>query len=139
MALKHNGSICGVYRSQYVTNIYMTDSEAGVVGQGYYLASGRWTKSAATAAVEAICYKATTLGTNVLGYMELIGPGDIIEADYTGTADAAFLPGLTVAVLDANGANVASATVTGGHLRILNKDALNLKVNMIATKNFISN
>jgi hypothetical protein len=138
MALKHNGSICGEYRSQYVTNIYMTDSEAGVVGQGYYLASGRWTKSATTAAVEAICYKATALGTNVLGYMELIGPGDIIEADYTGTADAAFLPGLTVAVLDANGANVASATVTGGHLRILTKDVLNLKVNMIANKNFIS-
>ena len=43
--------------------------------------------------------------------------------------------GLKLAVLDANGANVASATVTGGHLRILKKDATNLKVQVIASKN----
>lgn len=138
MALDLIGSIYGDYHSKYVTNIYMTDNEAGVVGQAYYLSSGRWTKSATTAATEAICYKATTGGTDVLGYMELVKPGDVIEADYTGSANAAFLPGLTVAVLDANGANVNSATVSGGHLRILTKDATNLKVTMVANKNFAS-
>jgi len=135
MALKIIGSILGNYHGKFVDDIYMTDSEAAVVGQGYYLASQRWTKSATTAAIEAVCIKAATAGTDVLAVMELVKPGDIIEADYTGTADAAFLPGLKLAVLDANGANVASATVTGGCLRILKKDAVNLKVQVIASKN----
>ena len=135
MALKIIGSILGNYHGKIVDDLYMTDSEAAVVGQGYYLASGRWTKSAAAAAVEAVCLKAADAGTDVVAVMELVKPGDIIEADYTGTANAAFLPGLKLAVLDANGANVASATVTGGHLRILIKDAVNLKVQMIAGKN----
>jgi len=135
MALKIIGSILGMYHGKFVDDIYMTDSEAAVVGQGYYLSSQRWTKSATTAAVEAICVKAATAGTDVLAVMELVKPGDIIEADYTGTPNAAFLPGLKVAVLDADGANVASATVTGGHLRILIKDTANTKVQMIASKN----
>ena len=135
MALKIIGSILGNYHGKFVEDLYMTDTEAAVVGQGYYLASGRWTKSATTAAVEAVCVKAAAAGTDVLAVMELVKPGDIIEADYTGTANAAFLPGLKLAVLDANGANVDSATVTGGHLRILKKDAVNLKVQVIASKN----
>jgi len=134
MALTIIGSIMG-YEPKIISDLYMTDSEAAVVGSGYYLSSGRWTKAAAAAAVEAVCLKAADAGTDVLAVMELVKPGDIIEADYTGTADAAFLPGLKLAVLDANGANVASATVTGGHLRILKKDAVNLKVQMIAGKN----
>lgn len=135
MALKIIGSILGNYHGKFVDDIYMTNSEAAVVGQGYYLASQRWTKSATTAAVEAVCIKAAAAGTDVLAVMELVKPGDIIEADYTGTPDAAFLPGLKLAVLDADGANVNAATVTGGHLRILKKDAENLKVQVIASKN----
>ena len=134
MALTIIGSIMG-YEPKIISDLYMTDSEAAVVGSGYYLSSGRWTKAAAAAAVEAVCLKAADAGTDVLAVMELVKPGDIIEADYTGTPNAAFLPGLKLAVLDANGANVASATVTGGHLRILKKDAVNLKVQMIAGKN----
>jgi len=135
MALRIIGSILGNYHGKFVEDLYMTDSEAAVVGQGYYLSSQRWTKSATTAAVEAVCIKAATAGTDVLAVMELVKPGDIIEADYTGTPDAAFLPGLKLAVLDSNGANVASATVTGGHLRILKKDTANTKVQVIASKN----
>lgn len=139
MALKVIGSVFGNYHAKnIVKDIYMTDSEAAVEGQAYYLSSGRWTKSATTAAVEAICLKSADAGTDVLPVMEMVKPGDLIEADYTGTADAAFLPGLTVGVLDANGANVDAATVTGGHLRILTKDAVNKKVTMVANKNFVS-
>jgi len=136
MALRVIGTMVGTYHQRVVSNIYMTDSEAAVAGQGYYIASGRFTKAATTSAVQAVCLKSMDAGTNVLTVMELVKAGDIIEADYTGTADAAFLPGLTLAVLDANGANVASATVTGGHLRLLEKDATTLKVRMIAGKNF---
>lgn len=138
MALKVNGSMIGNYHPVIVDDIYMTNSEAAVAGQGYYLASGRWTKSATTAAVEAVCLKSEDAGTNVLAVVELVKTGDIIEADYTGTADAAFLPGLTVAVLDANGANVDAATVTGGHLRILSVDTGALKCRMVANKSFTS-
>ena len=136
MALKIIGSALGNYHGKFVSDIYMTDSEADVAGQGYYLVAQRWTKAATVNAVEGICVKAATAGTNVLTVMELVKVGDIIEADYTGTPNAAFLPGLKLAVLDANGANVDSATVTGGHLRILKKDASKLKVQMVATKNF---
>jgi len=135
MALKIIGSILGNYHGKFIEDMYMTNSEAAVVGQGYYLSSGRWTKSATTAAVEAVCVKAATAGTDVVAVMEVVKPGDIISADYTGTPDAAFLPGLKLAVLDANGANVASATVTGGCLRILKLDTVNLKVQVIASKN----
>lgn len=139
MALKIATGFVGNYHPKVITNLYMTNSEAAVAGQGYFLSSGRWTKSATTAAVEAICLKSATAGTNVFAVMEAVKPGDIIEADYTGTPDAAFLPGLSAAVLDANGANVASATVTGGHLRILSRDTTNSKVTMIAFKNFCAN
>ena len=138
MALRNTGAniVTGESRSKFVDNIYMTDSEAAVKGRAYYLSSGRWTKSATTAAIEAICVKAADAGTDVLTVMELIKTGDIIEASYTGTADAAFLPGLTLAVLDANGDNVDAATVTGGHGVILEKDTVGLKVRMIVKKNF---
>jgi len=137
MALRVVGSILtGASRSKFVDNIYMTDAEAAVVGTAYYLSSGRWTKSATTAAIEAICVKAADAGTDVLTTMEIVKTGDIIEADYTGTANAAFLPGLTVAVLDANGINVDAATVSGGHVVILEKDTVGLKVKMIARSNF---
>ena len=138
MAITIKGALIGEYHPKVVSDLYMTDSEAAVVGQAYYLSSGRWTKSAATAAVEAVCLKAATAGTDVTAIMELVKTGDILEADYTGSPNAAFLPGLTVAVLDANGANVASATVSGGHLRILTKDTANTKVQMVANKNFTS-
>ena len=138
MAIRNTGAniVTGETRSKFIDNIYMTDSEAAVRGTAYYLSSGRWTKSATTAAIEAICVKAADAGTDVLALMEVVKTGDILEADYTGTADAAFLPGLTLAVLDANGINVDAATVTGGHAVILEKDTVELKVKMIVKKNF---
>ena len=139
MALKIIGSLHGNYHGRIIEDLYMTDSEAAVEGRGYYLYSGRWTKSATTAAVEAVCVKDADAGTNVKAVMELVKPGDIIEADYTGTADAAFLPGLTAANLDANGANVDATKVANGHLRILTMDTASKKVTMVAHKNFCAN
>ena len=136
MALKIIGSILGNYHGKFIEDMYMTNSEAAVAGQGYYLSSQRWTKSATTSPVEAICMKAATAGTDVLAVMEAVLPGHIISANYTGTPNAAFLPGLKLSVLDANGANVDAATVTGGHLRVIKVDAANAKVQVIASKNF---
>lgn len=136
MALKVIGSVIGNYHPKIVDDIMMTDGEAAVEGRGYYLSGGRWTKAATTAAVEAVCIKSADAGTDVKAVMELVKTGDIIEADYTGTPAAGFEPGLTTAVLDANGDNVDAATVTGGHLRILSVDSNKQKVQMIATKTF---
>jgi hypothetical protein len=138
MAVKIVGSLIGYYHPVVITDLLMKDNEAAVEGQAYYLASGRLTKSATTAAVEFVCLKSAPGGTNVPAIMEMVKTGDILEADYTGTADAAFLPGLTVGVLDANGANVDAATVTGGHLRILSIDTSAKKVRAVANKNFTS-
>jgi len=138
MALNIIGNINGNYHAKVVTNIYMTDSEAGVAGSAYKLSSGRWTAAVDADRIYAICIKATTAGTDVYGYMELVKDGDIIEADYTGTADATFLPGLETASLgDADSANVDAADVSGGCLVILKKDTANTKVQCIATKNFV--
>lgn len=136
MAIRVSGSIIGTYHPIVVSNIYVTDSEALVEGRAYYLSSGRWTKSATTAAIQAICLKAEDAGTDVLAVMELVKTGDILEGDYTGTANAAFIPGLQVAVLDADGSNVDAATVTGGLNVLLSKDTGKLKCNFIARNNF---
>jgi hypothetical protein len=137
MALKIVGNINGNYHGKIVDTLYMTNSEAGVANAAYKLSSGRWTLAATTDRIYAVCRKSVTLGTNVLAVMELVKDGDILEIDYTGTPDAAFLPGLELAILDATGLLVNAATVSGGHLVILEKDTTNTKVRCIATKNFV--
>lgn len=136
MALSIVGNINGRYQQQVVTNIYMTNSEAAVAGAAYKLSSRRWTLAATTDRIYAICLKSVAAGTDVLGVMSLVRDGDIIEADYTGTPDAAFIPGLELATLDSTGLLVNAATVSGGHLVILEKDTGNTKVRCIATKHF---
>lgn len=137
MSLKLVSNILtGDYHSKYIDDIYMTDAETSVVGQAYKLSSNRWTEAVGTDRFEAICYKATTGGTDQLGYMELVKPGDVIEADYTGTPNAAFIVGCNSATLgDADGSIVDATDVTSGHLFILNKDTTNAKVLCVAVKN----
>jgi hypothetical protein len=138
MALRIIGNVNhGTLKTREIKNVYMTDSEAGYAGRAYKLSSGRWTQAVGTDRIYAICFKATTLGTDVLGYMEMVKPGDIIEADYTGTADATFLPGCESATLgNATGASVDASDVTSGHLSILEVDTTNTKVRCLAVKNY---
>jgi len=137
MALKIVGNISGFYTQKLLNTVYMTDSEAAVVGTAYKLSSNRWTKAVDADRIYAICNKASDAGTNVLGNMELVKVGDIIEADYTGTADAAFIVGQELCSLgDADGANVDAADISGGHLIMLEKDTTNTKGRFIAVKNF---
>lgn len=136
MAIRVAGSIIGTYHPVIVSDIYVTNSEALVEGRAYYLSSGRWTKSATTAAIEGICLKSEDSGTDVLAVMELVKTGDILEADYTGTADAAFIPGCLLVTLDANGENVNAAAVSAGHGALLSKDTAKTKCNFVPRKNF---
>lgn len=132
--------VVGNYFSRYdpkiVTDIYMTNALAGVEGAAYNLTSGRWALAATTEAIDAVCIKASTGGTNVFGTMEIVKPGDILEADCTGAKDAAFLKGLRVGVLDATGLLINVATVSGGHLVVLSHDTVNAKARVLPTQNF---
>ena len=134
--LKVVGNYFSRYDSKIVSDVYMTDSLAGVLGAAYNLTSDRWTLAATTEAIDAVCVKASTGGTNVLGTMEIVKPGDIIEGDCTGTVDAAFLKGLRVGVLDATGLLIDVATVSGGHLVVLSHDTVNAKARVMPTQNF---
>lgn len=138
MALKIVGNINGNYHGKIVSDIYMTNSEACVAGTAYKLSSQRWTAAVGTDRIYGVGIKAVTAGTNVYGVVELVKDGDIIEADYTGTPNAAFIVGCETATLgDATGASMDSSDVTSGHLVILEKDTTNTKVRCIATKNFV--
>lgn len=138
MALTIVTNLSGNYHMKTVDNIYMTNSEAAVAGSAYKLSSGRWTLAVGTDRIYAICVKAADAGTDVLALMELVKDGDVIKADYTGTPNAAFLPGCESATLgNATGASLDSSDVTSGCLVILEKDAANTQVLCIATKNFV--
>ena len=137
MSMKVIGNMSTIgYKGRIIDHLYMTDSEAAVEGRAYKLSTRRWTKAATTDRIYAICVKAASAGTDVLGVMEIVKAGDIIRSTYTGTADAAFVPGLEAGVLDANGDNVDAATVSGGHIIVLAKDTVNSTVDFITTKNF---
>lgn len=135
MALKIIGSINGYYHARLVDTIKASTAGALEAGQGCYLTGNAWAKADTDKNLEGICIKGAAAGGTPI--VELVKAGDIIEADYTGTAGAAFKIGLTTAVLDANGKNVnAASTANNGHLRIISQDATGLKVEMVANKNF---
>ena len=135
MALKIIGSINGYYHARLVDTIKASTAGALEAGQGCYLTSNAWAKADTSKNLEGICIKGAAAGGTPI--VELVKAGDIIEADYTGTAGAAFKIGLTTAVLDADGKNVnAGSTANNGHLRIISQDATGMKVEMVANKNF---
>jgi hypothetical protein len=136
LAIAVVGNYFGRYDPKIVTDIYMTNSEAGVLGAAYNLSSQRWSLAATTEQIDAICVKASTAGTDVLGTMEIVKPGDILEMGYTGTPNAAFIKGLKLATLDAAGLLADATAVTAGHLVILYKDTTDTKVRCLATKHF---
>lgn len=138
MAIKKVGSLFGNFRGKVIDNINLTDSEAQVAGTAYKLSSSKWTKAATTARIYGIGVKAIAAGTDVKGLVEMVLPGDVLECDYVGTADAGFVVGCETAILDSGGANVNAASVTGGHLIILGIDATNKKVYVTPTKTFLN-
>jgi hypothetical protein len=137
MALKIVGSLYGFYHARIVDNIYMTSGEAAEAGQAYKLSSGKWTKATGTDRIYAICIKDVAAGAKAV--MEIVKPGDIIEADYTGTPHANFGVGCETATLgNSDGSLLDASDVSGGHLIILEQDTTNKKVHCVATKTFLN-
>lgn len=102
-----------------ITNILYTNSEAGSAGELVNLASGRFTKASGTESVAGFLTAAVTSGTDQTCEVILAREGDVFEAPYTGTPDAAFLAGANAVGIATDGLSIDSATVASGAIAIL--------------------
>lgn len=119
-----------------IANIKAKASTTFTYGQSLTLASGRWETAVAAGPVAGV-YNGPTFTSGADDLIEVIEvtPNDIFEADYTGTADATFLAGMSTADIAAGGLVLASADVTGGAWAIVAPvDTTNLKA-MVRGKN----
>ncbi|AIQ19529.1 hypothetical protein H70357_24545 [Paenibacillus sp. FSL H7-0357] len=115
-----------------ISSILATNSEAFVLGEAVKLASGRWTKATNGANVAGFANQTLAAGTDQFLEVVIAREGDWFEAPYTGTPDAAFVPGVEVADVSTDGLSVLASDVTAGPFSILNintaKSLVTLKV-----------
>lgn len=97
-----------------MSHILATNSEAFVRGEALKIVTGRWTKATNGVAIAGFSNQALAAGTDQPLEVILAREGDWFEAPYTGTPDATFLPGMTIADVAADGLSVLSSDVTGG-------------------------
>lgn len=105
--------------TRHITSILATNAEAFVLGEAVKLTSGRWTKATNGANVAGFANQSLAAGTNQFLDVVLAREGDWFEAPYTGTPDAAFVPGCEVADVAADGLSVLASDVTGGPFTVL--------------------
>jgi hypothetical protein len=144
MALKVVGSLSGFYKGRFINKdaSEVAASSQNDVSTGYPIhiqiaADGAQIAHATTdMRIDGVCVKGTTCG----GYpvIELVKPGDIIEADYTGTKSTSFVTGINVALLSTSSNSVDASKISAGSLKILSIDTVNSKVRFIATKTFLT-
>lgn len=115
-----------------ITELLMTNSEAGIAGEAVKIVSGRLTKASTTDAIAGFLTTNVVAGTDQPTEIILAREGDWYEAAYTGTPAAGFLSGASAVVLAADGLSANAATVTGGALSVLsintNKKTARVKV-----------
>jgi hypothetical protein len=113
---------------EYINTIKGKASTTFTYGQALILVSGRWETAVAGGRVAGI-YNGPTVTTGADTFIEVIEcrPGDIYLADYTGTPDATFLPGMQTADIATGGLVLDAADVTGGAFAILHVDTANTK------------
>lgn len=111
-----------------IGNIKAKATTTFTYGQSLILASGRWETAVAGGPVGGV-YNGPTFTSGVNDLIEVIEarPGDEFTADYTGTPDVTFLPGMNSADCAAGGVNLNAADVTGGAWAILLVDTANTK------------
>lgn len=107
-----------------ISNIPFTASTTFTYGQALIVSAstGAWVTAAAAGPIGGI-YNGPTVTTpaSPLQYPEVIEarPGDEFTADYVGTPDATFLPGMASADISSGGLTLNAADVTGGPCAIL--------------------
>lgn len=110
-------------------DILMTDSEAGLYGEGVVATSGRLTKVAATAAPQMILKKATAASTNVATEYVDVRRDQIWLADITNGAASlvAAVIGSKAVRVDAAGTGIDAGALTGGACEIISVDTVTSK------------
>jgi len=115
---------------------YMTDSETAVAGRLFKFSSQRMTKEGNGGTTpDALCIEDVNAGTDVEADFILLDSADILEANYVGTADSAFVKGQQTADLDTSADNLLASDVTTGCMFILSVDTTNLVARCIPRKN----
>lgn len=105
-----------------ITNIKAKASTTFTYGQTLIVNStgGRWETAVAAGPVGGVYNGPTfTSGDDDLIEVIEVRPGDEFTADYTGTPDATFGPGMATADIASGGLVLASADVTGGAWAII--------------------
>ncbi|MGR6764460.1 hypothetical protein ACU1JV_21905 [Paenibacillus sp. T2-29] len=115
-----------------ITELLMTDNEAGLAGEAIKVVNGRITKAGPTDAIAGFLTVNVTAGTNKETEFIQAREGDWYEAPYTGTAAVGFTTGANAITLAADGLSANAATVTGGPLAVFdintNKKTARFKV-----------
>lgn len=107
-----------------ISNIPFTASTTFSYGQALIVSSttGRWVTAVAGGPIGGI-YNGPTVTTPASpdSYPDVIEarPGDEFIADYVGTPDATFLPGMAAADISSGGLTINAADVSGGPCAIL--------------------
>ena len=116
-----------------ISNIKAKASTTFTYGESLILVSGRWEVAVAGAKVAGV-YNGPTFTSGTDDFMDVIEctPNDIFIADYTGTPDATFLPGMQTADIASGGLVLDAADVTGGAWAILAVDTANTKATVRA-------
>lgn len=98
----------------------VTDGEAISYGQCLKFASGKLTKCGQATSVAAISQQDVPAGTGNKCKVIIVEPGQIWEADYTGTPDAGWVVGCaTCDITDATGLTINAADVSEGKFALL--------------------
>jgi hypothetical protein len=117
----------------FINNILAKATTTFTYGEALIVVSGRWEVAAAGGKVGGV-FNGTTFTSGANDYIEVIEctPGDIFVADYTGTPDATFLPGMMTADTAVGGLVLDAADVTGGAWALLSVDTANTKATVRA-------
>jgi len=109
--------------------IPMTDSEAGLYGEGVVATTAALTKVAATAAPQFILKKATAAGTGVATEYVAVRRDQIWLADITNGAASlvAAVIGNKVIRVNAAGTGIDAGALTGGKCEIISVDTVTSK------------
>ena len=136
MALNVIGNMYGDYHAKIEDGLACSTAAAVTAGQAVYLASNVWASASTTNPIDGIVIKAAAAGGTPI--VEYVMPGAMIEVDLEGALNASLDPGVSRAILVADGDNVDATAVTGGHLRVLSVDSTNSKIVVVPTKTYLS-
>lgn len=108
-----------------VTEILMTDNEAGFAGEAVKIVNGRATKAGPTDAIAGFLTSNVKAGKDSPCEIILAREGDWYDAPFTGTPDAGFVSGADAVAIAADGLAADAAVVADGALSVLTINTYN--------------